>query len=110
MTGLVGLGIVLLSFGKAEDPKFIRYEVIRSVDGEVKTYDTLIGANSTFTPEQYLAELGFASDENINIINVPCQGPEMMNMHGMDWQQGCGDSSKIVTIEVNNEDFHGMDE
>jgi hypothetical protein len=102
--GLLGLGVVLLSFGHAGDePKFTRYEVIRSVNGEVTTYDTVVASGSAFTPEQYLAQLGFSADANIEIISVP-HPHEMMMFHHRDMMHPCGDSLRMVTIEM-----EGMD-
>lgn len=76
--GLAALGIVLLSFINGEEPKMKRYEVIRSVNGEVSTYDTLVAESSTFTPEHYLEQLGFASDEHIEIINLAAIQPQFI--------------------------------
>lgn len=89
--GIIGLGVVLLSFANGEEPKMKRYEVIRSLNGEITTYDTLVAENSTFTPEQYLAQLGFANDQHVEIINMSVIDHQMMlvpggpcMMHGMD--------------------------
>lgn len=77
--GILGLGVVLLSFStKGEDPRMKRYEVIRSVNGEITIHDTLIDANSKFTPEDYLAHLGFAEDAHIQIIDMPSLDESMM--------------------------------
>ena len=100
--GLVGLGVFLFSFGQADEPKFTRIEVIRSVSGEVVTYDTIVDAASGFTAEQYLGLLGFSDDKNIDIISLP-HSHEMM----MELQSGIapwGDSMKIVRIGMHSDD------
>jgi hypothetical protein len=79
---LTGMALALLSFVDEENPKMKRYEVIRSVNGEVQTFDTLVPENSAFTPEQYLAQLGFSEDNNIEIIHMNFRGmPHEMIMN-----------------------------
>jgi len=68
--GVFGLGVVLLSFARGKEPELKKYEVIRSVNGDIQIYDTLVPVDSKFTPEDYLAQLGFDADENIQIINL----------------------------------------
>lgn len=68
--GVIGLGLTLLSFVNGEQPAMKRYEVIRSVNGVVTTYDTLVANDSEFTPEDFLASLGFSNDDHVEIINV----------------------------------------
>jgi hypothetical protein len=108
--GLLGLGVVLLSFGHAGDePRFVRYEVIRSVNGEVVTHDTIVASGSAFTPEQYLAQLGFSADPNVEIISLP-HPHEMMLFNHRDMMHHCGDSMRIVNIEMEGFDPQMMHE
>lgn len=76
-SGLLGLGIILLSFSKGDEPKMLHYEVIRSVNGEIITYDTLVPVNSEFTAERYLAQLGFDQDKHIQIVQINAGSPMM---------------------------------
>ena len=67
---LIGL---IYSFTTAKHPKNEKgkkYEVIRSVNGQLTTYDTIISVKSDYTPEDYLRDLGFSDDEDVKIINL----------------------------------------
>ena len=47
-----------------------KIQVIRSYQGLVTTYDTLVPASSSYDENDYLAELGFEEDQNLNIIKI----------------------------------------
>src|SRR5687767_7016659 len=97
--GIIGLGSLLLSFGNPGDPKQTRIEVIRSVNGQVTVYDTIVDASSGYTAEQYLEQLGFAADKNIQIMNLPFSHADMMEGH-RHAELMHGDSLKVVRFEV----------
>ncbi len=72
-----------------------RYEVIRTKDGETQMFDTLISMNSSYTPAQYLEDLGFADDAEIEIVDLtslPSKG------------------SEIKVIELNSDENEWIDE
>jgi hypothetical protein len=76
--------------------------VIRMVDGQMTTYDTTLAANTTFTPNDYLAHLGFENDEQISIIDFT-KGHEnafTFSSYGEDGHQG-----EMIFIEM-DEDYH----
>lgn len=76
--GLIGIGATALSFVVAneEDPTMKKYEVIRSMNGEVQTFDTLVADNSNYTPQDYLNDLGFGDDEDVIIVDIFGSHPE----------------------------------
>lgn len=53
---------------EANEPK--RYEVIHSENGVTNHYDTIIPAGSTYTVENYLADLGINNSEHLEIIQL----------------------------------------
>ena len=74
--GVLALGLVGLVFSftdKDKDKKGKKYEVIRSSDGQITIYDTIVPKDSDYTPEDYLKDLGFNNDEDIKIINLSNQ-------------------------------------
>ena len=103
--GTVGVGLMLFSFDDANEPKFKQYEVIRSKDGVIQTYDTIIDVNSTFTPQQYLDLLGFSNDEKIEIIDMPSHDPQMMFFHGSENNYTPCDSMKFIEVEIDNNEM-----
>ena len=62
------------------EPESKRYEVIRMVNGEMMQFDTIVSVNSDYTPDDYLAELGFSNDKHIAIIDVTNFDPEHFEM------------------------------
>lgn len=72
--GLIAIGLVGLVFSftykNGKKAKGKKYEVVRSVDGKLNTYDTIVSIDSDYTPENYLNDLGFSEDNHIKIINL----------------------------------------
>jgi len=65
---LCSLAGLVYSFSLHEDennPTQKKYEVIRFVNGEMTTNDTIVDINSNYTEQDYLEDLGFSNDENI---------------------------------------------
>jgi len=82
-----------------------KYEVIRMVDGELATFDTTITANSTYTAEDYLADLGFENDEHVNIIDFTQMGSNTFTFSGEDGHE----HGEMIVIEMDDEnvgEFH----
>ncbi|MBI3135965.1 MAG: T9SS type A sorting domain-containing protein [Bacteroidetes bacterium] len=115
--GIIGLGIVLLSFANGEEPKMKRYEVIRSVNGNVTSFDTLVPSNSTFTPENYLAQLGFSEDKHVEIIFLPAMHGHMAmpfphpmpttdSVFIMNFTGGSEMMDSMVMFEINMDEEH----
>lgn len=74
-----------------------RMEVIRMSNGEMQTFDTVIEVNSSFSPTDYLNQLGFKNDSKVNIINLM--------EHPNSTSRGISQSNdqKMIFIEVNEE-------
>ncbi len=66
----VGLIYSFTTAKKAGKEKGKRYEVIRSVDGKITVKDTIIGKNDNYSPQDYLNDLGYGSDNDIKIIDL----------------------------------------
>lgn len=120
--GAAGLGVVLLSFANSENPPLKRYEVIRSVNGQVTTCDTLIDPNSTFTPQDYLNLLGFSQDDHVEIIHLenlpgigsvlPCNGAiqHADSIVIMDFHGNPADLDSLLEMEISvTQNFEGAD-
>ena len=82
----IGLGVMALSLigtiysfaiDKDKTKQTKTYEVIRSVNGAISTHDTIIDFTSNYTPDNYLADLGFSKDPNIEIIDLLNFGTEL---------------------------------
>jgi Secretion system C-terminal sorting domain len=70
---ILGLAGVVYSFSSGdapENPESKKYEVIRMVDGELTQFDTIVASTSDYTPDDYLNDLGFGADNNVNIIDM----------------------------------------
>lgn len=63
-------GAYAFTSGEGEGEGQKRMEVIRTKNGVTTIYDTIISSSSAYTPEQYLQDLGFGEDENVQIIHV----------------------------------------
>jgi hypothetical protein len=91
LTTLVfGLGLLSFSFADSKDkkdeekPKVKHIKLVRSYQGETKTYDTLVPITSSYDAEDYLEELGFDDDANLSIIrlsgdSINCDFDEVFN-------------------------------
>lgn len=58
------------SFNQKKKSKDKKYEVIRTTNSEITVYDTIISADSKFTPNDFIQFLGFENDEDIQIIDI----------------------------------------
>lgn len=105
---VIGITAAVYSFtsdNNPDGPEFKKYEVIRMVDGEVTTHDTIIDAKSDYSPESYLADLGYGNDENVNIINLLEMHIPHIDMkidgeaHEIDVEHG----EKMIFIEMNED-------
>lgn len=78
---IASAAFILVSFiNKKEEPKQKKYQVIRSVNGEVFTYDTIVSVNDEMSPTAYLTLLGFDNDKHIEIIHTGSNEMVMMPM------------------------------
>ncbi|UKN03241.1 T9SS type A sorting domain-containing protein [Paracrocinitomix mangrovi] len=115
--GVLGITAMVYSFTADEDPKspkMKKYEVVRMVDGEMMQYDTLIAANSTYAPQDYLNDLGFSNDANVSIIDMSNFKPNEFTMfhdelgedhiHMEEINEGDG---KMIFVEINEESTEG---
>lgn len=108
---LAGLAIGVGSYGvysftSDQNPElgaFKKYEVMRMVDGELTSFDTTIAANSTYSAEDYLADLGFSDDENINIIDFTNLGE---NSFTFDAQHPHHEDGEMIIIEMDDDQVH----
>lgn len=86
-----------------EEKETKKYEVIRMVDGEMTTFDTIVTVSSDYTPQDYLNDLGFGDDENINIVDVTKFNPEnMMTIRHKDGNQE-HHGEKMIFIEMDED-------
>lgn len=86
-------------------PEMKNYEVVRMVDGQMTTYDTTLTASSTYSPTDYLADLGFSDDAQINIIDLTHTGDEngfTLNTDGPDNGEG---QVIIIEMDENSDDI-----
>jgi hypothetical protein len=101
---VIGVSAMVYSFtsdNEPDGPEFKKYEVIRMVDGELTTHDTIIAATSAYTAENYLNDLGYESDENVNIINLLEMNLPSIALHG-DHSEMKHDEN-IIFIEMDEE-------
>ena len=78
LTLVVGAGFISYGFMdddaaaplKKDEPEMKRIQIIRSYQGQVSTFDTLVPAGSGYTEHDFLAELGFEDDKNLSFIRV----------------------------------------
>ena len=64
---------LLVSFTNGNDDdkkKKKKYQIIHHSNGEVITHDTIIPMSSSYTPEEFVAEMGISS-EHLEVINIP---------------------------------------
>lgn len=86
-------GAVLLSFNTKKDkPTFRKIEVIRSIDGEISTYDTLVSADSEYDENDYLRDLGFGNDNHLSIIKFSS------DLHSIDFEAMLDDAEKDLKV------------
>ncbi|MEZ4921963.1 MAG: T9SS type A sorting domain-containing protein [Crocinitomicaceae bacterium] len=103
---IVGISAAVYSFtseNEPDGPEFKKIEVIRMVDGEVTTFDTIVDVKSDYSPEAYLADLGFEKDENINIINLLDMHIPHIEMHSDGEEIKMGHGEKMIFIEMNED-------
>jgi Secretion system C-terminal sorting domain len=103
MTGLAAGVYSFTSDTNPDAPSMKNYEVIRMVDGQMTTYDTTLSANSTFSPNDYLAQLGFDNDEQISIIDFSNMGENSFTFSN-DHPHG-NHEGEMVFIEIDDEDI-----
>ena len=80
------------------------YEVIRMVDGVMTTFDTTISANSSFSPNDYLAQLGFDNDDQISIIDFTKSGENTFTFSNS--HEGEDHDGEMIVIEMNEDGEH----
>lgn len=113
--GALSLAGAIFSFTSdnvhSEEPDSKKYEVIRMVNGEMVQFDTIVPSSSVYTPQDYLADLGFANDEHVAIIDVTNFDPEHMEMmHEMHMEgdsESMHDDQKMVFVEIEEESENG---
>lgn len=97
---VVALSTLVYSFTvNKEDPKEKKYEVIRSSDGEISTYDTILPFNSTYTEQNYLDDLGFGDDKLVEIIDL-MEVAKYDKLNGLE-----GEGHKMMFISMDSEEF-----
>lgn len=110
--GAVALSAAVYSFATSDNPdqpKMKNYEVIRMVNGQTTTYDTTVAVNSNYSANDYLADLGFADDEQISIIDVTHNGEtNEFTFSGEGHEHG---ERKVMMIHTDEEteDFHQIE-
>ena len=109
---LAGVGVLTIAGGiysftaenNPEEKESKKYEVIRMVEGEMTTFDTIVPVSSDYTPQDYLNDLGFGDDENVSIVDITKFDPEqMMTMHHYEDGMNKKDGEKMIFIEMNDE-------
>ena len=108
-SAVLGLAGAVYSFKTGEglgDEATKKYEVVRMVNGEMTSFDTTIAASSNYTPTDYLADLGFENDQQINIIDFTLEGGEnQFYFENGDEENG---DKKVIMIEM-DEDIEEID-
>ncbi|MEO9534356.1 MAG: T9SS type A sorting domain-containing protein [Crocinitomicaceae bacterium] len=87
------------------NPEMKNYEVVRMVNGKMTTFDTTVAANSTYTAQNYLADLGFDNDPEINIIDLTHSGSGANEFTFSSDGHGDGEVV-IIEMDENVEDVH----
>lgn len=103
--------VALFSFTNENDPpQFRKYEVLRTVDGEMTKYDTIISIDSDYSAMDYLTDLGFEDDENLSIINFSAE--KMIFDREFDTYFNMNDLDSILSIEMIqlHKELEGLDE
>lgn len=102
--GAVALTAAVFSFASSDNPdqpEMKNYEVIRMVNGQTTVYDTTVAVNSNYSPNDYLADLGFANDNEISIIDFTLNGSTNEFTFSSE-DEGDGEH-KVVMIELDEE-------
>ena len=104
LLGACSLG-ALYSFNQKKDVKTKKYEVIRTVNGNVTIHDTIVKADSDFTPNDYLKLLGFQNDENIKVIDFDGESAVYNFSDQKEHPDGNGTTdTKIKIVKMKNDD------
>ncbi len=101
--GLCSLGLIY-SFSRKKKVKTKKYEVIRTVNGKVTIFDTIIKASSGFTPDNYLTLLGFQDDQNIKIIDFDGESAVYNFTDEQEGSDGTTSNTKVKIVKLKNED------